>query len=112
MNPFANIGAIAAAVMPGGQLIEFTLHTGEVMKLRAIYKANHVEIKIGDYGAEIRDEYPIVDIVRSDWPTETRTVNDLYDATFEINGEAFRLDAPVDNGVSMIRCQCNSTTLD
>lgn len=110
MDIFANMGHAFAAVL--GSTIDLELQDGTSLTLKGIFDPRKVDISIGDNGAKVIDTYPVLDIPRSAIISLLIDPVDLYGATFEKGGQIYSLDAPADDGKSIVRYMCNAAQPD
>lgn len=103
MTPFATIGSTLAAVL--GRQISLTLTTGDEVSLRALWQPTFVETRVGEYGMEVQDEYPVLDVPRAAWLATGRPASALHGAMLTIDLVNYTLHDPRDDGLSLIRCR-------
>lgn len=107
MTPFSTIGSTLAAVL--GRQISLTLATGDEVSLRVIWQPQFVDTRAGEYGMEIRDEYPVLDVPRAAWLATGRPATALHGATLTVDLVSYTLHDPRDDGLSLIRCRAYLT---
>ncbi len=107
MTPFASLGSTLAAVL--GRDVTLTLTTGDEVTLRALWQPQFVETSVGDYGVEVRDEYPVLDVPRAAFIATGRPASALHGATLTVDLVSYTLHDPRDDGLSLIRCRAYLT---
>lgn len=108
MGIFENIGATLAAVL--GRSITLTLNTGDQVSLRALWQPTFVETRVGEYGMEVQDEYPVLDVPRAAWLATGRPASALHGATLTVDLVSYTLHDPRDDGLSIIRARAYLTS--
>lgn len=103
MTPFSTIGSTLASVL--GRDLTLTLAEGDEVSLRGLWQPQFVETSVGDYGVEVRDEYPVLDVPRASWLAAGRPASALHGATLTIDLVSYTLHDPRDDGLSLIRCR-------
>ena len=103
MTPFSAMGATLAAVL--GRNVTLTLTTGDEVSLRAIWQPAFVETRVGEYGVQVQDEYPVLDVPRSTWIATGRPASALHGATLTVDLVSYTIHDPRDDGLSLIRCR-------
>jgi len=103
MTPFASLGFTIAAVL--GRDVTLTLTTGEELTLRALWQPQFIDTRVGEYGMEVRDEYPVLDVPRAAWIATGRPATALHGATLTVDLVSYTLHDPRDDGLSLIRCR-------
>lgn len=103
MTPFSAMGATLAAVL--GRPVTLNLATGEEVSLRAIWQPAFVDTRVGEYGVQVQDEYPVLDVPRSTWLATGLPATALHGATLNIDLVNYTLHDPRDDGLSLIRCR-------
>ena len=101
MNLFSQIGRTAAAIL--GRPFTLTLTDGSVVELRAIWDPARRETEVGDYGAVAVVVEKQLHVSLSSWTPNNRPSDDLDRAQVTIDGQAYELIGPRDDGKSIIK---------
>lgn len=103
MRVFGIIGRTLAQTL--GRDVMLTLHDGATLSVRAVWDPRHVDTTVGDYGAEVQDIYPVLDIPRGALAAAGITLDQLYGATLDIDGTQYALETAHDDEISIVRAR-------
>lgn len=103
MRALGIIGRTLAQTL--GRDVLLTLHDGAQLSVRAVFDPRHVETEVGDYGAQVQDIYPVLDIPREALAAADVTPDQLYGAMFDVDGKSYTLETPHDDEISLVRAR-------